>query len=89
MSKAQRIWSKKSCASRGTIRFRRRRYRARHSVTTTAIDLDDQRANAARRARWQGQGLMEAVTWSFMPHKIAEQFGAVDAGLPFAKPDQQ
>jgi len=45
-----------------------------HSITTAAIDSEDQRTNAARRAL-AGQGLMEAVTWSFMPGAIAAQFG--------------
>ena len=56
-----------------------------HPVTTSAIDLEDQRANAVRRAV-ASQGLMEAVTWSFMPSKIAEHFGAIDAGLRLQNP---
>ena len=45
----------------------------------------DQRANAARRAL-AAQGLMEAVTWSFMPSAIAAQFGAVDPALHLQNP---
>jgi phenylalanyl-tRNA synthetase beta chain len=45
-------------------------------VTRTALDAADIRANAVRRAL-AGQGLLEAVTWSFMPSHIAAQFGGV------------
>ena len=55
------------------------------AVTRTAIDRLDQRAGLMRRAL-AAQGLMEAVTWSFMPSKIAEQFGAIDAGLHLVNP---
>jgi len=50
-----------------------------------AIDTLDQRANTARRAL-ASQGLLEAVTWSFMPGKIATQFGASDAALRLLNP---
>ncbi|MFY9288324.1 MAG: phenylalanine--tRNA ligase subunit beta [Alphaproteobacteria bacterium] len=50
-----------------------------------AIDVQDQRGNSAKRAL-AGQGLLEAVTWSFMPSKIAEQFGAIDKSLRLANP---
>lgn len=55
------------------------------AVTTSAIDIQDQRANSARRAL-AAQGLQEAVTWSFMPSKIAEQFGAIDDNLRLKNP---
>ena len=55
------------------------------AVPTAAIDIDDQRANAARRAL-AGQGLMEAVTWSFMPRAVAAHFGPVDPGLILQNP---
>lgn len=55
------------------------------AVTTSAIDLQDQRSNSARRAL-AAQGLQEAVTWSFMPSKIAEQFGVIDDNLRLKNP---
>lgn len=55
------------------------------AVTSAAIDAQDQRLSAARRAL-AGQGLMEAVTWSFMPSAVAAQFGVVDAGLRLVNP---
>lgn len=56
-----------------------------NAVTSSAIDLQDQRGNSARRAL-AAQGLQEAVTWSFMPSKIAEQFGAINDKLRLANP---
>jgi phenylalanyl-tRNA synthetase beta chain len=56
-----------------------------HAVTVSAIDLADARANAARRAL-AGQGLLEAVTWSFMSGPVAEQFGVVDKNLKLSNP---
>jgi phenylalanyl-tRNA synthetase beta chain len=55
------------------------------AVTTSALDVQDQRGNAARRAL-AAQGLMEAVTWSFMPGAIAAQFGATDKNLHLLNP---
>jgi phenylalanyl-tRNA synthetase beta chain len=54
-------------------------------ITVSAIDLADRRAEMARRAL-AGQGLLEAVTWSFMPSAIAAQFGAVDPNLRLVNP---
>ena len=54
-------------------------------VIKAAIDTQDQRAGAARRAL-ASQGLMEAVTWSFMPSGIAAHFGGNDAGLKLLNP---
>lgn len=54
-------------------------------VTGVAIDVQDVRSHAARRAL-AGQGLMEAVTWSFMPETVAKQFGAVDKNLRLSNP---
>ncbi len=56
-----------------------------HVVTTVAIDKLDQRAGQARRAL-ASQGLMEAVTWSFMPSAVAEKFGAIDPALRLSNP---
>ena len=56
-----------------------------HAVTAVAIDLEDQRGNAARRAL-AAQGLLEAVTWSFMPGVIAAHFGSIDPNLRLANP---
>ncbi len=55
------------------------------TAITTALDTLDQRANAARRAL-AAQGLMEAVTWSFMPGKIAALFGQLDPNLKLMNP---
>ena len=55
------------------------------AVTQSAIDIQDARANAARRAL-ASQGLMEAVTWSFMPHAIAAQFGGTPDPLHLTNP---
>ena len=55
------------------------------AVTASAIDTVDARRHAARRAL-AGQGLMEAVTWSFMQGNIAAQFGGGDASLKLINP---
>ena len=55
------------------------------AVTQSAIDAQDVRINAARRAL-ASQGLMEAVTWSFMPSTIAAQFGGGGEDLRLANP---
>ena len=65
--------------------FRLCRCERAETVTAVAIDTLDMRANAARRAL-AGQGLLEAVTWSFMPGKIAAHFGAIDPGLRLLNP---
>jgi len=56
-----------------------------HVVTATAVDKLDQRANKARRAL-AAQGLMEAVTWSFMPSAIAAEFGQNNPSLRLSNP---
>ena len=55
------------------------------AVTQSAIDTQDTRFHAARRAL-ASQGLMEAVTWSFMPSTIAAAFGGVGEDLRLANP---
>jgi phenylalanyl-tRNA synthetase beta chain len=55
------------------------------STITTALDGLDMRANAARRAL-AAQGLLEAVTWSFMPGPIAAYFGQNDPNLKLLNP---
>ena len=55
------------------------------AVTETALSLADQRANQVRRAL-AGQGLMEAVTWSFMPGELAKEFGQIDPSLRLLNP---
>ena len=50
-----------------------------------ALDTQDQRGNSAKRAL-AAQGLMEAVTWSFMSGAIAERFGAIDDALRLKNP---
>ncbi len=56
-----------------------------HVVTATAVDRLDQRAGKARRAL-AAQGLMEAVTWSFMPSVIAAVFGQNNPNLRLSNP---
>ncbi len=56
-----------------------------HVVTATAVDRLDQRASKARRAM-AAQGLMEAVTWSFMPSAIAAVFGQNNPSLRLSNP---
>ncbi|MDD5585396.1 MAG: phenylalanine--tRNA ligase subunit beta [Alphaproteobacteria bacterium] len=55
------------------------------AVTKGALGLLEQRAGKARRAL-AAQGLMEAVTWSFMPGKIAAEFGQNDPALRLSNP---
>ena len=55
------------------------------AVTQSAIDALDARFHAARRAL-ASQGLMEAVTWSFMPAAIAAVFGGGGEDLRLANP---
>ncbi|MDE1901355.1 MAG: phenylalanine--tRNA ligase subunit beta [Alphaproteobacteria bacterium] len=55
------------------------------AVTASAIDAADYRLTAARRAL-ASQGLMEAVTWSFMPGTIAACFGGVADALRLVNP---
>ena len=55
------------------------------AVTEPALDRLDQRAGAARRAL-AAQGLLEAVTWSFMPSPIAAEFGQMDPALRIVNP---
>jgi phenylalanyl-tRNA synthetase beta chain len=54
-------------------------------VTEGALDLDDRRAGQARRAL-ASQGLMEAVTWSFMPSKEAALFEGTNPALRLSNP---
>ncbi len=56
-----------------------------HVITKGAVDRLDRAANLARRAL-AGRGLMEAVTWSFMPSTIAEAFGGGQAELRLLNP---
>ncbi len=55
------------------------------AVTTAALDKLDQRTSAARRAL-AAQGLLEAVTWSFMPSNVAAEFGQNDPSLRLVNP---
>ncbi|MBI1273869.1 MAG: phenylalanine--tRNA ligase subunit beta [Alphaproteobacteria bacterium] len=55
------------------------------AVTQSAITLPQRRAVQARRAL-AAQGLLEAVTWSFMPSAIAAQFGGVPESLRLLNP---
>ena len=56
-----------------------------HVITKSAIDAQDARIHNARRAL-ASQGLMEAVTWSFMPSAVAAQFGEVRDDLRIMNP---
>jgi phenylalanyl-tRNA synthetase beta chain len=55
------------------------------TVTQPAINLMQRRGLQARRAL-AAQGLLEAVTWSFMPSPIAKLFGAQDNNLKLVNP---
>ena len=55
------------------------------AVTEGALDRLDQRAGLARRAL-AAQGLLEAVTWSFMPSPVAAEFGQMDPALRLVNP---
>jgi phenylalanyl-tRNA synthetase beta chain len=55
------------------------------AITNSAIDAQDMRQHNARRAL-AGQGLMEAVTWSFMPSTIADAFGGVTDDMRLSNP---
>lgn len=54
-------------------------------VTPLALDMPLQHANAARRAL-ADQGLLEAVTWSFMPSNLAAAFGGTNDHLRLVNP---
>jgi phenylalanyl-tRNA synthetase beta chain len=54
-------------------------------ITAPPASMSDVRANMARRALG-AQGLLEAVTWSFMPGKIAALFGGGAADLRLENP---
>jgi phenylalanyl-tRNA synthetase beta chain len=56
-----------------------------YPVTVSAIDGADRRVELAKRT-FAGQGLLEAVTWSFMPGAIAAQFGFTDPHLRLVNP---
>jgi phenylalanyl-tRNA synthetase beta chain len=56
-----------------------------HVVTPTAIDAQDLRAHFARRALAE-QGLMEAVTWSFLSGNDAAHFGGGGDDLRLVNP---
>lgn len=55
------------------------------AVTKSAINKLEQRAGLAKRAL-AAQGLLEAVTWSFMPSTLAQEFGQVDPALKLVNP---
>lgn len=55
------------------------------AVTRSALDLLDVRASRAKRAL-ADCGLYEAVTWSFMPSKVAEAFEPVKDELRLVNP---
>jgi len=54
-------------------------------VAPAVLTVMQKRARAARRAL-AGQGLVEAVTWSFISSEQAEAFGGGAAGLKLANP---
>ncbi len=55
------------------------------AITRPAIDTEEARLHTARRVLAM-QGLMEAVTWSFMPAEIAALFGAIPDELRLVNP---
>ncbi len=56
-----------------------------HAVTETAISAEDARLHAMRRAL-ADQGLMEALTWSFMAGPAAALFGGSEESLRLVNP---
>lgn len=55
------------------------------SVATAAVTVPQRRASVVRRVL-AAQGLLEAVTWSFMPSALAEKFRAAHASLRLLNP---
>ena len=55
------------------------------AVTISAIDVTDARAGMIRRTL-ASQGLLEALTWSFMSSSLAEKFGPLDDTLRLQNP---
>ncbi|MCL4164921.1 UNVERIFIED_CONTAM: hypothetical protein GTU68_044910, partial [Idotea baltica] len=56
-----------------------------HGVTRSVLTDGQRRARRARRTL-AGRGLVEAVTWSFIPHEQAEHFGGGSKSLMLANP---
>ncbi|MGE0108515.1 MAG: phenylalanine--tRNA ligase subunit beta [Bdellovibrionales bacterium] len=54
-------------------------------ITVGALPLPDHRAGKAKRT-FAARGLLEAVTWSFMPSKIAAHFGEIKDELRLINP---
>ncbi len=54
-------------------------------MPASAIDIYDWRSNMAKRVL-ASQGLMEAVTWSFMPSMVAVFFGEINPDLRLLNP---
>lgn len=55
------------------------------AVTRPALTPAQRRSGFARRAL-AARGLLEAVTWSFMPSVLADRFGGTDAALRLVNP---
>jgi phenylalanyl-tRNA synthetase beta chain len=55
------------------------------AVTHSALHVAEMRSHQARRALGSA-GLLEAVTWSFMPSTIADKFGGVSDQLRLSNP---
>ena len=56
-----------------------------HGVTRAVLTEGQKRARRARRTL-AGRGMVEAVTWSFIPQPEAEHFGGGDDSLKLANP---
>ena len=75
-SRARPIWSRKSCASTATSTFPSCRCRATRCCPSRRSTPAQRRAGFVRRSL-AARGLVEAVTYSFMPRAQAELFGGV------------
>src|SRR5690606_40654406 len=56
-----------------------------HGVTRTVLTEAQRRARRARRVL-AGRGLIEAITWSFIPRRHSELFGGGQESLELANP---
>ena len=85
MSTARPTSSRKSCASMASTRSRHGRWPATTAVNGKILTTLQVRTRAAKRAL-ASRGMMEAVTWSFIPAKHAEIFGGGQTALKLANP---
>ena len=80
----RRIWSRRLCASSVSLVPSTPIPRT-HGVTRTVLTEAQRRARRARRVL-AGRGLIEAITWSFIPRRHSELFGGGLETLELANP---